>query len=183
MLAGQVPPPASWVVAVVQNESSRSFSRCLRGSVGDKVLECSKHCANCKSLPDKIQTVAIDIKRDVYWDRKGILHIDFLPRGGTVNADRYCRNNNVECLLQVLCSSTYCLRHSNYFDGIWLGAVRSSKNSCSPTFDLQPSGAAVVKVSDHGRHVTSSSPVPLKTHRNACEICQELKRPPVGVVW
>ncbi|KAJ4426888.1 hypothetical protein ANN_26687 [Periplaneta americana] len=26
----------------------------------------------------------------VYWDRKGILLIDFLPRGETVNADRYC---------------------------------------------------------------------------------------------
>ncbi|KAJ4437194.1 hypothetical protein ANN_17329 [Periplaneta americana] len=26
----------------------------------------------------------------VFWDRKGILLIDFLPRGETVNADRYC---------------------------------------------------------------------------------------------
>ncbi|KAJ4452248.1 hypothetical protein ANN_03766 [Periplaneta americana] len=26
----------------------------------------------------------------VFWDRKGILLIDFLPRGKTVNADRYC---------------------------------------------------------------------------------------------
>ncbi|GFT41775.1 uncharacterized protein TNCV_4708291 [Trichonephila clavipes] len=26
-------------------------------------------------------------------------------------------------------------------------------------------GSAVVKVSDHGRHIMSSSPVPLKTHR------------------
>ncbi|XP_069680131.1 histone-lysine N-methyltransferase SETMAR-like isoform X2 [Periplaneta americana] len=26
----------------------------------------------------------------VFWDRKGILLIDFLPRGGTVNDDRYC---------------------------------------------------------------------------------------------
>ncbi|GFV77514.1 hypothetical protein TNCV_1070431 [Trichonephila clavipes] len=38
----------------------------------------------------------------------------------------------------------------------------------------------VVKVSDHGRHVMSSSPVPLKTRR---VVCRELKRPPVGVVW
>ncbi|GFU69757.1 histone-lysine N-methyltransferase SETMAR [Trichonephila clavipes] len=26
----------------------------------------------------------------MFWDRKGILLIDFLPRGETVNADRYC---------------------------------------------------------------------------------------------
>ncbi|GFV00768.1 hypothetical protein TNCV_1385852 [Trichonephila clavipes] len=65
----------------------------------------------------------------------------------------------------------------------YLTAAGKDKESFLQTFDLQPSGAAVVKVSDHGRHVTSSSPVPLKTHRNACEICQELKRPPVGVVW
>ncbi|KAJ4437706.1 hypothetical protein ANN_17851 [Periplaneta americana] len=36
--AGQVPPGASSVAAVVRNGSSYSFSRRLRGLVGDKVL-------------------------------------------------------------------------------------------------------------------------------------------------
>ncbi|GFW13275.1 hypothetical protein TNCV_4121731 [Trichonephila clavipes] len=42
-------------------------------------------------------------------------------------------------------------------------------------------GSPVVKVSDHGRHVISSSPVLLKTRRVG-ELCT-LKRPPVGGVW
>ncbi|GFT17876.1 uncharacterized protein TNCV_4910501 [Trichonephila clavipes] len=44
----------------------------------------------------------------------------------------------------------------------------------------------VVKVSDHGRHVMSSSPVPLKTHRVGQRYTLNLSRaetPPVGVVW
>ncbi|PRD29457.1 UNVERIFIED_CONTAM: hypothetical protein NCL1_29355 [Trichonephila clavipes] len=44
----------------------------------------------------------------------------------------------------------------------------------------------VVKVSDHGRHVMSSSPVPLKTHRVGQRCTLNLSRaetPPVGVVW
>ncbi|GFU68410.1 hypothetical protein TNCV_3077981 [Trichonephila clavipes] len=44
-------------------------------------------------------------------------------------------------------------------------------------------GSPVVKVSDHGRHVTSSSPVPPKTRRVGQRCTRELKRPPVGVVW
>ncbi|GFX36824.1 hypothetical protein TNCV_3999861 [Trichonephila clavipes] len=40
MPAGQIPPLASSVVAVVRNGNSHSFSRHLQGSVGDKVLEC-----------------------------------------------------------------------------------------------------------------------------------------------
>ncbi|GFX25454.1 hypothetical protein TNCV_1998551 [Trichonephila clavipes] len=46
-------------------------------------------------------------------------------------------------------------------------------------------GSPVVKVSNHGRHVMSSIPVPLKTRRvgqRCTQICRELKRPPVGVV-
>ncbi|GFU55157.1 hypothetical protein TNCV_426611 [Trichonephila clavipes] len=49
---------------------------------------------------------------------------------------------------------------------------------------LLESALPVVKVSDHGRHVMRSIPVPLKTRRfgsDAC--CRELKRPPIGVMW
>ncbi|GFX44287.1 putative transposable element [Trichonephila clavipes] len=48
MPADQVPPRASRVVAVVRN-GKYSFSGRLRGSVGDKVLECIKHCAYLNS--------------------------------------------------------------------------------------------------------------------------------------
>ncbi|GFT40793.1 hypothetical protein TNCV_1583961 [Trichonephila clavipes] len=48
-------------------------------------------------------------------------------------------------------------------------------------------GSPVVKVSNHGRHVMSSIPVPLKrpaVDRAAMHVKSvELKRPPVGVVW
>ncbi|KAJ4451550.1 hypothetical protein ANN_03016, partial [Periplaneta americana] len=38
-----------------------------------------------------IQTLSVQkVMCMVFWDRKGILLIDFLPRGETVNADRYC---------------------------------------------------------------------------------------------
>ena len=46
MPAGQMPHRAISVVAVVQNGLSYSFSRCLRGSVGNKILECKKHWTN-----------------------------------------------------------------------------------------------------------------------------------------
>ncbi|GFS63969.1 hypothetical protein TNCV_1129451 [Trichonephila clavipes] len=49
MPAGQVPPRASSLVAVVRNGNSYSFSCRLRSSVGDQVLECIKHCAYCNS--------------------------------------------------------------------------------------------------------------------------------------
>ncbi|GFT54304.1 hypothetical protein TNCV_2467951 [Trichonephila clavipes] len=51
---------------------------------------------------------------------------------------------------------------------------------------FRPCGSPVVKVSDHGRDIMSLSPVPLRTRRvgqRRSEICRELKRPIVGVVW
>ncbi|GFT30354.1 uncharacterized protein TNCV_2376541 [Trichonephila clavipes] len=47
-------------------------------------------------------------------------------------------------------------------------------------------GSLLVKVTTRGWRITSSIPIPLKTRRvgsDARETCQELKRPPVDVVW
>ena len=46
MPAEQIPHGAFSLVEVVRNGRSYSFSRRLRGSVGNKVLECKKHWAN-----------------------------------------------------------------------------------------------------------------------------------------
>ncbi|GFU66474.1 uncharacterized protein TNCV_3807171 [Trichonephila clavipes] len=53
-------------------------------------------------------------------------------------------------------------------------------------FADQGCGIPLVKVLDHGRHVMSSSPVPLKIHRVGQRCTLNLSRaetPPVGVVW
>ena len=36
------------------------------------------------------QTSARKVMCTVFWDRRGVLHVDFLTRGETVNAERYC---------------------------------------------------------------------------------------------
>ncbi|GFU65797.1 uncharacterized protein TNCV_5059311 [Trichonephila clavipes] len=114
MPAKLVPPHSSSVVAVVRNGNSCSISRHLRGSVGDKVLECIKIVTGDKTWishfsPETKQQsmhwrysgspVRMKFKHmllvrkgmcTVFWDRKDILLIDFLPRGETVNVDRYC---------------------------------------------------------------------------------------------
>ncbi|KAJ4432082.1 hypothetical protein ANN_20696 [Periplaneta americana] len=83
------------------------------------------------------QTLSCTESDMVFWDRKGILLIDFLPRGETVNADRYCETlRKLRCIIQnkrrgmltalcssMTCSSTYGSAHSSCFDGIWLGVV------------------------------------------------------------
>ncbi|GFW22380.1 hypothetical protein TNCV_1431331 [Trichonephila clavipes] len=80
-------------------------------------------------------------------------------------------------------------------DGRWtsLGnwnAKRSSGVAHTEVFGpaFSGRGSRVVKISDRGWpcHV-SSSPVPLKTRRvgKRCtlNLCRELKRPPIGVIW
>jgi hypothetical protein len=44
------------------------------------------------SISEKIQNVNIkeESQATVSWDRKGPLLVDFLPRGGTINAAAYC---------------------------------------------------------------------------------------------
>ena len=27
----------------------------------------------------------------VFWDKRGVIHVDFLPRGATINSEFYCR--------------------------------------------------------------------------------------------
>ena len=27
----------------------------------------------------------------VFWDKRGVIHVDFLPRGATINSEYYCR--------------------------------------------------------------------------------------------
>ncbi|GFX71146.1 hypothetical protein TNCV_3649111 [Trichonephila clavipes] len=47
-------------------------------------------------------------------------------------------------------------------------------------------GNLVVNVTDSWPGLMSSNPAPPQTHRvggDACLICRELKRPPIGVVW
>ncbi|GFW20428.1 hypothetical protein TNCV_4546951 [Trichonephila clavipes] len=61
MPARQVPPRTSSVVTVIRNGSSHSFSRRLRGTIGNKVLECKKpieiHRQFCKVYGPNIMSV------------------------------------------------------------------------------------------------------------------------------
>ncbi|GFS91039.1 hypothetical protein TNCV_2120241 [Trichonephila clavipes] len=60
------------------------------------------------------------------------------------------------------------------------------KLSDGKTIGGEGRGSPVVKVSDHGRHVMSSSPVPLKTRSVGQRCTLNLSRAetsPVGVVW
>ncbi|GFY25153.1 uncharacterized protein TNCV_2482741 [Trichonephila clavipes] len=50
------------------------------------------------------------------------------------------------------------VQSSNVLPSVWCGSAQSLSL-------LHDGGSPVVKVSDHGRHVMSSSPVPLKTRR------------------
>ncbi|GFU35924.1 uncharacterized protein TNCV_4030291 [Trichonephila clavipes] len=52
----------------------------------------------------------------VFWDRKDILLVDFIPRDETVNVDHYCEKlrklrRTFQCLMQALCSSVTMLVH------------------------------------------------------------------------
>ncbi|KAJ4429991.1 hypothetical protein ANN_22195 [Periplaneta americana] len=63
------------------------ISRSLLHEIVTKHLLFKKVCARTKFK----QTLSVrKVMCTVFWDRKGILLIDFLPRGETVNADRYC---------------------------------------------------------------------------------------------
>ncbi|GFS84457.1 uncharacterized protein TNCV_4606411 [Trichonephila clavipes] len=56
----------------------------------------------------------------------------------------------------------------------WFGSIRRRKKGC---------GSPVVKVSDHGRHVMSSSPVPLKTRRVGQRCTLNLSRAETSSRW
>ena len=30
------------------------------------------------------------VMASVFWDKRGIIHVDFLPRGATINSEYYC---------------------------------------------------------------------------------------------
>ncbi|KAJ4436264.1 hypothetical protein ANN_18895 [Periplaneta americana] len=63
------------------------ISRSLLHEIVTKHLLFKKVCARTKFK----QTLSVrKVMCTVFWDRKGILFIDFLPRGETMNADRYC---------------------------------------------------------------------------------------------
>lgn len=38
----------------------------------------------------KIETLAGKIMATVFWDSKGVILMDYLPRGGTISSNRYC---------------------------------------------------------------------------------------------
>lgn len=58
------------------------------------------------------------IMATVFWDRKGIIHIEFLPQGTTINADRYCQTlKNLRRAIQNkrrgMLTKGVCLLHDN----------------------------------------------------------------------
>ncbi|GFX02038.1 uncharacterized protein TNCV_372271 [Trichonephila clavipes] len=67
-----------------------------------------------------------------------------------------------------------------------LGDSRTSTGECANTSDThcpKGCGSPVVKVSDHGRHVMSSSPVPLKTRRVGQRCTLNLSRTETSSRW
>ncbi|GFX28672.1 uncharacterized protein TNCV_4860361 [Trichonephila clavipes] len=72
--------------------------------------------------------------------------------------------------------------HSNtkvYGDGPWSRDEEYTKTGTSPNY----CGGAVVKVSDHGGHVMSSGPVPLKTRRVGERCTLNLSRAETSSRW
>ncbi|GFU95052.1 uncharacterized protein TNCV_4138361 [Trichonephila clavipes] len=103
MPSGQVPPRASNVVAVVRNGESLIPSPAACEVVAGYQTWISHFTPETKQqsmhwwhsgFPVRMkfkQTLSIrKVMGTVFWDRRGILLIDFLPRGETVNTDHYC---------------------------------------------------------------------------------------------
>jgi len=54
-------------------------------------------------LPKKCRTISSACKGmvSVFWDKRGVIHVDFLPSGATINSEYYCRVlNDVNARLQ-----------------------------------------------------------------------------------
>ncbi|KAL4131834.1 hypothetical protein QTP88_009083 [Uroleucon formosanum] len=49
-----------------------------------------RHTHSPKVKKFKQEKSAGKVMATVFWDRKGVLQIDFMPRGTTINANRYC---------------------------------------------------------------------------------------------
>ncbi|GFV63125.1 transposable element Tcb1 transposase [Trichonephila clavipes] len=66
---------------------------------------------------------------------------------------------------------------------LWVGCIAGSRFLTVFQHDAQVCGNPGVKVSDHGRHVMSSSPVPLKTHRVGQRCTLNLSRADTSSRW
>lgn len=49
-----------------------------------------RHTHSPSAKKFKVQFSERKIMASVFWDRKGILLVDFMPKGTTINADAYC---------------------------------------------------------------------------------------------
>jgi len=66
-----------------------------------------RHTSSSTKMTFK-QTTSWKIMCTVFWDRKGVLLVDFLPQGSTINADVYC-DTHKNCIARTRISDVACL--------------------------------------------------------------------------
>ncbi|GFY34249.1 hypothetical protein TNCV_2505521 [Trichonephila clavipes] len=66
---------------------------------------------------------------------------------------------------------------------VWYGDTKKRSLVCSFNKFCEGCGSPVIKVSDHDRHVMSSSPVPLNTHRVGQRCTLNLSRAKTSSRW
>ncbi|GFS68485.1 hypothetical protein TNCV_4584151 [Trichonephila clavipes] len=71
----------------------------------------------------------------------------------------------------------------NFLSVVGLISHPTRKHSCLSHSNKEDCGSPVVKVSDYGRHVMSSSPVPLKTSRVGQRCTLNLSRTQASSRW
>ncbi|GFX34008.1 hypothetical protein TNCV_912091 [Trichonephila clavipes] len=148
---------------------------------GSSALSCQSICWNLCELVDELIFWSCKLLRKIPVNHNTYLLTFLLPPGTKMWVPIGCHVHiksyieGVEVIRSYTPVISSLATETNPFD---------ESDGCKLVLMIKGCGSSVVKVSD--RRVMSSSPVSLKTclveGSDACQICQELKRPPVSVV-